>query len=85
MPRQTSNLDRRTNDEQSLSGMQTISVPYACKDQDRFGLDALRRVNGAAVRTAYANASQADGTALRQRELRDLVKARFHHLRIADA
>ncbi len=65
--------------------MQTIAVPYACTDQDRLGLDALRRVYGAAVRTAYANARRADGTALRQKELRDLVKARFSHLGIADA
>ena len=65
--------------------MQTISVPYACPDQDKLSLDALRRVYGAAVRTAYANARRADGTALRQKELRDLVKTRFSHLGIADA
>jgi hypothetical protein len=65
--------------------MQTISVPYACPDQDKLSLDALRRVYSAAVRTAYANARRADGTALRQKELRDLVKARFSHLGVADA
>jgi len=35
------------------------------------------RVYGTAVRTAYANAERADGTPRRQKELRDLVKARL--------
>ncbi|MGU3659151.1 hypothetical protein [Methylobacterium fujisawaense] len=65
--------------------MQTISVPYRCTDEARVSLTSLRRVCSAAVRTAYANARRDDGTALRQKELRDLVKARFAHLRIADA
>lgn len=51
----------------------------------RGGLTALRRVCSAAVRTAYASARRADGTALRQKELRDLFKARLAYLRIADA
>ncbi|MGU3656171.1 hypothetical protein [Methylobacterium fujisawaense] len=65
--------------------MQTISVPYRCTDEARANLTSLRRVCSSAVRTAYANARRADGTALRQKELRDLVKARFARLRIADA
>ena len=40
---------------------------------------------GSAVRTAYANARRMDGSALRQKELRDLVKARFSQQHIADA
>lgn len=65
--------------------MQTISVPYRCNVAERVSLDMLRRVYSAAVRTAYANAQRADGSALRQKELRDLVKTRFAHLKIADA
>lgn len=65
--------------------MQTISVPYTCTDQARSNLNDLRRVYGVAVRTAYANARRMDGSALRQKELRDLVKARFSHLKIGDA
>lgn len=65
--------------------MQTISVPYTCTDQARSSLRELRRVYGAAVRTAYANARRTDGSALRQKDLRGLVKTRFSHLKIADA
>lgn len=57
--------------------MQTISVPYDCSDEDRAFLEAVRRVYSAAVRTAYANAVGTDGAPLRQKELRDLVKARL--------
>ena len=65
--------------------MQTISVTYSCTAKERPSLDALRRVYSAAVRTAYANAKRADGSVLRQKELRDRVKARFADLKIADA
>ena len=65
--------------------MQTISVPYTCTDQARGRLTDVCRVYGAAVRTAYANARRTDGSALRQKELRDLVKARFSPLQITDA
>ncbi len=37
----------------------------------------LRRVYSAAVRTAYANAVAADGSKLKQKDLRDLVRSRF--------
>lgn len=65
--------------------MQTVSVPYRCSDKARAAIGDLRRVYAAAVRTAYTNARRNDGTALRQKELRVLVKARFAHLGIADA
>lgn len=57
--------------------MQTISLPYRCPDKDRAFLDECRRVYSAAIRTAYANAHDADGKPLKQKPLRDLVKARF--------
>lgn len=56
--------------------MQTISVPFTCSIEDDEQLCAVRRVFSAAVRTAYANAVR-NGVALKQKELRDLVKARF--------
>jgi len=57
--------------------LQTISIPYRCSDEDRLYLDELRRVQSAAVRSAYANAVAADGTKPREMALRNLVKARF--------
>ena len=51
--------------------MQTLSIPYACAPDDAAFLDRLRRIQSAAVRTAYANAEGRSET-----ELRDLVKAR---------
>ena len=65
--------------------MQTVSVDYTCLDEARAAIGGLRRVYAAAVRTTYANARRVDGSILRQKELRDLVKARFAHLGIADA
>ncbi|NOV20309.1 hypothetical protein E5S70_30360 [Ensifer adhaerens] len=52
--------------------MQTTSIPYRCSDEDRFFLDDLRRVYSAAIRTAYANASTADGTEPKEMDLRNL-------------
>ena len=51
--------------------MQTLSIPYACAPGDAAFLERLRRVQSAAIRTAYANA---DG--MPETDLRDLVKAR---------
>lgn len=51
--------------------MQTLSIPYACAPDDAVFLERLRRVQSAAIRTAYANA---DG--MSETDLRDLVKAR---------
>lgn len=50
----------------------------------RSELALRRRIYSAAVRTAYANARRVDGTALRQRDLRNLVEARFAHLKVVD-
>ncbi|MBZ7924796.1 hypothetical protein LAC81_29085 [Ensifer adhaerens] len=57
--------------------MQTISVPYHCSDEHHSFLDDLRRVQSAAIRTAYANALNADGSRPKEMNLRNLVKARF--------
>lgn len=57
--------------------MQTISLPYRCSAEDRTFLDDCRRVYSAAVRTAYAKATDASGVLLKQKPLRDLVKSRF--------
>ena len=51
--------------------MQTLSIPYACAPDDAAFLERLRRVQSAAIRTAYANAEGRSET-----DLRDLVKAR---------
>lgn len=56
--------------------MQTISVPYHSSGPDETFLIELRRIYSAAVRTAYANASEG-GVSLKQKDLRDLVKRRF--------
>ena len=52
--------------------MQTISIPYACSEEDDAFLRDLRRVYSAAVRTAYVHAP-----GRKQKELRDVVKSRF--------
>jgi len=57
--------------------LQTISIPYQCSNEDHLYLRELRRIYSAAVRTAYANALAADGSKLKQKDLRDLVKSRF--------
>jgi hypothetical protein len=57
--------------------LQTFSLPYSCSPADAEFLTSLRRIYSAAVRTAYANAVAFDGRALKQKELRDLVKGRF--------
>ena len=51
--------------------MQTLSIPYACAPDDAAFLERLRRVQSAAIRTAYANAK-----GLSETDLRDLVKSR---------
>src|SRR5436309_3057576 len=51
-------------------------------DEARAGLGALRREFSVAVRFACANALPADGTALRQKELREFVKARLAERKI---
>ena len=51
--------------------MQTLSIPYACAPDDAVFLERLRRIQSAAIRTAYANAEGRSET-----DLRDLVKAR---------
>ena len=51
--------------------MQTLSIPYACAPDDAAFLERLRRVQSAAIRTAYANAEGRSET-----DLRDLVKSR---------
>ena len=51
--------------------MQTLSIPYACAQDDAAFLERLRRIQSAAIRTAYANAEGMSET-----DLRDLVKAR---------
>ena len=51
--------------------MQTLSIPYACAPDDAAFLGRLRRVQSAAIRTAYANAEGRSET-----DLRDLVKSR---------
>ncbi|WP_315921972.1 hypothetical protein [Mesorhizobium sp. SP-1A] len=56
--------------------MQTISIPYRCSAEDRDFIVAVRRVYSAAVRTGYANAER-DGKSLKEKELREFVKARF--------
>jgi hypothetical protein len=65
--------------------LQTISIPYCCSDEDRLFLDDLRRVQSAAIRTAYANALAADGTKPKEMDLRNLVKARFVHVGLLDS
>ncbi|MBZ7925008.1 hypothetical protein LAC81_30180 [Ensifer adhaerens] len=65
--------------------MQTISVPYRCSDDDQSFLDDLRRVQSAAIRTAYANALLADGSKTKEMDLRNLVKARFAHKGLLDS
>ncbi len=57
--------------------MQTISIPYRCSGEGRAFLDECRRTFSAGVRTAYANAVDAAGAPRKERDLRDLVKARF--------
>lgn len=57
--------------------MQTISLPYSCSEEGADFLKGIRRVYSAAVRTAYANATSEAGVALKQKDLRDLVKGRF--------
>jgi hypothetical protein len=57
--------------------LQTISLSYSCPIEGVNFLADIRRIYSAAVRTAYANASGEDGTALNQKDLRDLVKRRF--------
>ncbi|MCY1315034.1 hypothetical protein D9M68_151890 [compost metagenome] len=65
--------------------MQTISIPYRCHDEDRLFLDDLRRVQSAAIRSAYAHAVMADGTKPKEMALRNLVKARFSHEGLLDS
>ncbi|KSV85450.1 hypothetical protein [Sinorhizobium sp. GL28] len=48
-------------------------------------LDDLRRVQSAAIRTAYANALAADGTKPKEMDLRNQVKARFVHEGLLDS
>jgi IS605 OrfB family transposase len=60
-----------------MVAMQTVSPPYRCSPEDRYFLTACRRTAAAAVRTAYANAIGPDGKPRTERDLRDLVKARF--------
>lgn len=57
--------------------MQTISAPYRCSDTEHASIANLRRIYSAAVRTSYANARDERGGFLKQKDLRDLVKARF--------
>lgn len=52
--------------------MQTIRIPYATDEAGRDLIASLRRVQSAAVRSAYANA---EGNT--EKDLRQLVKARF--------
>jgi hypothetical protein len=65
--------------------LQTLSVPYCCSDDDRQFLEELRRVQSAAIRTAYANAQHADGTKRSEKDVRQLVKSRFSKLSLLDS
>jgi|GEM_PF-1887834 IS605 OrfB family transposase len=60
--------------------LQTISIPYRCSYDDRQFLDELRRVQSAAIRTAYANALHADGSKRSEKDVREIVKSRFTKL-----
>lgn len=57
--------------------MQTFSIPYTCPDEDRAAIREMRRIQSAAVRSAYANALGADGKFRSEKEIRALVKSRF--------
>jgi IS605 OrfB family transposase len=65
--------------------LQTISISYRCSDDDRQFLDELRRVQSAAIRTAYANAQHADGSKRLEKDVRDIVKSRFTKLGLLDS
>lgn len=66
----------RTNQE-TFPALQTISVPYSCGADERLFMDSVRRVYSAAVRSAYANSVDGEGSPLKQKDLRNFVKARF--------
>ncbi|MGY3582474.1 IS605 OrfB family transposase [Bradyrhizobium sp. USDA 4341] len=57
--------------------MQTIRVPYRTDTRGRELIASLRRVQSAAVRSAFANASRGDGGLVDEKDLRFLVKQRF--------
>jgi IS605 OrfB family transposase len=65
--------------------VQTISIPYRCSDDDRKFLTELRRVQSAAVRTAYANAVQTDGSKRPEKDVRAIVKSRFTAIGLIDS
>jgi hypothetical protein len=57
--------------------MQTLSIPYTVDENGQRQIDELRRIQSAAIRTAYVNARAADGSKVKEKDLRHFVKARF--------
>ncbi|MBR0898860.1 hypothetical protein JQ616_28205 [Bradyrhizobium tropiciagri] len=57
--------------------MQTIRIPYTTDAAGRDLIASLRRVQSAAIRSAYANAMAPDGSLVVEKDVRALVKARF--------
>ena len=57
--------------------MQTITVPWSASANDRKTIADWQRRQGAIVRSAYAQAHDADGRPRSEQTLRDLLKKRF--------
>ena len=57
--------------------MQTITVPYVASGDDGALISRWQRLHGCVVRAGYVHAARPDGTLLPEKELRDLLKAKF--------